>query len=498
MEGIAGTFGFRDRALVRNMLEKLEHRGPEVADIIADTYLVLGARRPERRLGEHILAVAEEDGVAVACDSYFFNKDLLRKTIVPSMDERAPDSRLILGMYKTVGTRIFSYLDGAYAIAILDKGKTILARDQFGLKPLYFSGDLRRGSYSSEMKSQMLAGEEFRPFPPGKMFVSEEGFSGIEPKKIPWAGDGRIKDPSKHLHALMVESVLACMDGTDKLNILLSGGIDSSVVASAASELTQDIHTACVGMADSEDLKMAEKVSDLLHTRHRERVYSLEDMINVLDKVIYYTESFDFPVVRSAVPNYMATQLFKDRRRITLLGEGGDEVFAGHDYMRDIADDQALRAERASLLSSAYLTKLQRADRMTACASLDARLPLMNQTVIEFGLSLGRKELMGPKGDQREFALRKAFEKNLPKEVFSRRKKKFSDSALSIKAIVGYASSQIPDAEFEREKKALPGDRIRTKEELLYFRIFQKHFPGESALASIGSLDPRGFPRKTI
>jgi asparagine synthase (glutamine-hydrolysing) len=296
----------------------------------------------------------------------------------------------------------------------------------------------------------------------------------------------------------MVESVLACMDGTDKLNILLSGGIDSSVIASAASELTHDVHSVCVGMADSEDLRMAEKVAELLRTRHKERVYSLDDMLKVLDKVVYYTENFDFPTIRASIPNYIATQMFRDRSRITLLGECGDEIFAGYEYLRELRDDQALRAERSSLLASAYLTKLQRVDRMTACASLDGRLPMMNQTVIEFGLSLGWKELLGPKGDQRELALRKAFEAGLPKEVFSRRKRKFGDSAVTVKALVGHAASAVTDAEFEKERKALPGDRIRTKEELLYFRLFRKHFPGESALASIGSLDPRGFPRKTI
>jgi asparagine synthase (glutamine-hydrolysing) len=486
MEGIAGTFGYRDKALVRKMLEKLEHRGPEVADIVVDTRLVLGARRPERRLGDHILAIAEEDGVAVACDSYLFNKGLLRKTIVPSLEENAPDSRLMLEMYKTVGTSIFNYLDGAYAIAILDGGKTILARDRFGLKPLFFSGDLKRGTYSSEIKSQSLAGEDFRPFPPGKMFVSDKGFSGIEPKKMPWAGDAKVKDPVKHLNSLLVESVLACMDGTEKLNILLSGGLDSSVVASAASELTEDINTVCVGMAGSEDLRMADKVADLLRTRHKERVYTLEDMLKVLDKAVYHAESFDFPLIRSCIPNYMAAQLFRDKARITLCGEGGDEVFAGYDYLRELRSDKDLRAERKSLLTHGHLTGFQRVDRMTSSASLDGRMPIMNQTVIEFGLSLGWKALLGPRVDQSKLILRKAFEGRLPKEVLVRRKKRFSDGAGSITALVAHADATISDKEFEKERNALPNDRIRTKEELLYYRVFRDHFPSASAAACVG------------
>jgi asparagine synthase (glutamine-hydrolysing) len=490
VEGIAGIFGFRDKALVRRMLEKLEHRGSEVADIVADNDFVLGARRPERRLGDHILAIAEENGVSVACDSYIFNKDILRRTIVPSLDENAPDSKLVLSMYGVLGTRIFSYLDGAYAIAILDGKKTILSRDQYGLKPLYISGDLSRGVYSSEIKSQVLARDFIRPFPPGMMFVSNKGLSRIEPKKLPWAGNAKVRDPAKHLHLLMVESVIAAMDGTNKANILLSGGLDSSVVASATAEFTRDINTACVGMAESEDVRMARKVSEALETRHRERIYTLDDMLKVLEKAIYHSESFDFPLVRSCIPNYMATHLFRDKSRITLCGEGGDEVFAGYDYLRGVRNDKLLRAERLSLLASGHMTGFQRVDRMTSAAFLDGRMPIMNRSVIEFGMSLGRKALIGPAPEQSKMMLRRAFEGSLPRDVLWRRKRRFSDGAGSITALVGHAESTITDKEFETERRILPSLTLRTKEELLYYRIFKRHFPSASAALCVG-ITPR-------
>jgi asparagine synthase (glutamine-hydrolysing) len=276
------------------------------------------------------------------------------------------------------------------------------------------------------------------------------------------------------------------MDDSQAFNILLSGGIDSSVVAAAAAELTADIDTVCVGVEESADIEMARKVSEHLGTNHKERVYDLDEMIRVLDKVVYASESFDYPLVRSCIPNYLAVQAFKDRRRITLCGEGGDEVFAGYDYMRDIRSDRRLRNEREQLLTEGYLTGFQRVDRMTASASLDGRMPIMSGSVIEHGLALNREDLFGPLMGQNKLALRKAFEPLLPKEVVWRRKQRFSDGAGSMHAPVQIAEMTISTREFKKECKALPKGRIRTKEELLYYRHFTEHFDSESAVAAVG------------
>lgn len=231
----------RDKHLVRKMLEKLEHRGPDASAVYADDALVLGARRSRRSPVERTTAIAQEDGLAVACDSYIFNKELLRKTIAPSCDGSVSDAQLVLSMYRTIGTPIFRYIDGAYAVVIVDRGKTIIARDTYGLKPLYFSGDMRRGVYSSEIKSQQLAEERFIPFPPGKVLVSSEGFKRIVRQEIPWTKDLNPKRPADRVRQLITQSVLGCVDGSSGFNVLLSGGIDSSVIAAAAAETTLSI-----------------------------------------------------------------------------------------------------------------------------------------------------------------------------------------------------------------------------------------------------------------
>jgi asparagine synthase (glutamine-hydrolysing) len=486
MEGIAGTYGETDKALVMKMLSKLEHRGPDIQSIHSDEKAALGARKPQRRHDERLLAVAEDGGVAVASDSYLLNKEFLRWTIVPKMDKTVSDARLMLEMYKIVGARMFGYIEGAYAVAIVSEGKTLLARDTYGLKPLYISGDARRGAYSSEMKSQIVADEKFVPFPPGTLFESGEGYRKISQTGIPWAKDPGPENPAERTKCLLIRSVLGCMEDTSGFNVLLSGGIDSSAVAAAAAEITPDIHSVCVGTEQSEDLRMARLVADHLGTVHDERVYDVEDMLEILDEVIYYAESFDYPLVRSCIPNFMATHMFSDRHRPILCGEGGDEVFAGYEYLARIRTDAKLLAERKALLDSGHLTGFQRVDRMTSSASLDGRMPFMSPEIVDFGLELGKRELIGKKPEHSKLVLRKAFKKDLPKDVVWRRKQKFSEGAGSINALAKLADKQISDKEFERESKTLAGGRIRTKEELLYFRIFQRHYPSTSATSAVG------------
>lgn len=487
MQGIAGTYGVRDKPLVRRMLATIEHRGPDVREIFSEDLATLGAGRPERRLNERALATAEDESMAVASDSYIFNKEFLRRTIVPSMDEGVSDSKLMLGMYKAIGTRMFQYIDGAYAVAIVTGGKTILARDTYGLKPLYLSGDATRGTYSSEMKSQMLAGDKFVPFPPGRLFVSGQGFLKIQRKTISWADIGPGRNSVEHLRELVSRSVTACAAESDNLNVLLSGGIDSSVVAAAAAEAVPGIHTACVGTEQSEDLKMARLVAEHLGTLHKERTYDVEDMMAVLDRVVYHAESFDFPLIRSCIPNYLAASSFANKHSPTLCGEGGDEIFAGYDYMGKFRSLTRLTEERKALLDSGHLTGFQRVDRMTSCASLDGRMPLMSHRIVDFGLGLEMRELVGKSPGQSKLVLRKAFRDALPKPVVWRRKQKFSDGAGSMRSLVQVAEKMITDKEFVKETKSLPKGRVRTKEELLYFRVFKKFYDSPSAIDAVGS-----------
>lgn len=481
MTGLAGAFGAEDKGLVKKMLARLEHRGHAQPEVRTFDALVLGARGV--KAGR---SFAEREGVHVACDSYLFNRQELAERFCRRGGPAPSDPELLLSMYLEIGVDAFAMLDGAFVATISDNGRLVLARDRYGLKPLYITRGKEVGSFSSEMKSQIIPGDRFAPFPPGKVYLHGRGYKSIRtessrtrPLKV--GGGGR-----SQLRRLVIDATAACLGREGGFNILLSGGIDSSVVAAAASVVTDRLDTVCVGVDGGVDLDMASKVADRLGTNHKERRYDIDEMLEVLGDVVYAAESFDYPLIRSCIPNYIAAREFKRRSRVTLCGEGGDEIFAGYDYMRDIKTDEGLRLERISLLETGHLTGFQRVDRMTASAGLDGRMPLMSGRVIEFGLALPRDALIGPRQADSKLALRRAFESYLPREVLERRKQRFSDGAGSITALASIADEVISQSEFEREKRKAPRGRIRTKEELLYYRAFKNHFDSSSAVAAVG------------
>jgi len=483
MEGIAGMHGSRDKVLIDRMLTVLHHRGPDRTSVYQDDTGVLGGRCSRSHPGPPI---ATREGLAVVSDSYLFNREFLRRTIVPDAEPDASDAELLLRIYRAIGTRMLGYIDGAFAIAILDGKRTILARDQYGIKPLYISSAKDRTVYSSEMKSQILCGSSFKPFPPGTFLSCGERPQKIVPREIPWANGPTPKTAEERLRSILTQSVSSSQSATGGFNVFLSGGIDSSVVAAAATQVTEKVKTVCVGTRESEDVRMARLVARELGTEHVEGVYDAEEMHEVLDEVIYWAESYDYPLIRSCVPNFMAARLFRDRNLVTLCGEGGDEIFAGYDFFHTVKDESELRRVRIELLQGGRSTGFQRVDRMTAAASLDGRMPLMSHEMIEFGLGLGMKDLLGPKGANSKYVLRRAYKDLLPKEIVWRRKRKFSDGAGSMNLMAAMAEKLVSDREFEMRGKLRGGKSVRTKEEMLYYEIFRRHFPSESAISSVG------------
>lgn len=487
MQAIAGTFGHLDEPIVKSMLDKIKHRGKDRMDVRVGDRTVVGAGIADAKTGERMKPIVEDDGLAVVSDSYILNKDDLQRTFLKTIERNMSDAELVLRLYRAIGTRLFEYLDGASAIAICDGDRLVLARDRYGIKPLYMSGGLNSGSFSSEMKSQILAHEEFAPFPPGKFMIQGEGYFSIS--WLPASAEETMSnvDPPTIIRDLLIASVQGCVRDSERTNVLLSGGIDSSVVAAAATAVCPNIRTACVGVEGSVDIDMARRVSSNLGTDHVERIFDADEMMKILDDVIYAAESYDFPLIRSCIPNYMATKLFGGDTKVTLCGEGGDELFAGYDYMREIGNDDELRAERIALLEACHNTGFQRVDRMTATWSLDGRVPLMSMRIVDLALSLDRSELIDQDGMNNKLVLRKAFARSLPPEVVWRRKQRFSDGAGSMYIMAMIADEVISDKEFEVEKAAAPPGRIRTKEEALYFRCFRHRFDSPSAFAAAGT-----------
>ena len=485
MLGIAGTYGSTDKELVGRMLDRIKHRGPDVRETYVSEEMVLGAVKGLTYMDASQNVLAVHDDLAVACDSYLFNRDILQHKFLKDTEEILTDSQLVLQLYEKIGTEVFDYIEGAFSIAIVDGGDLILSRDSYGLKPLYLSNDEEYGYFSSEMKSQMIADRSFKALPPGQTLILKKGYSAINPQIVRDRTISSHPDEPSILRSLIERSVRSCTDGSNGVNILLSGGLDSSVVTAAACKVRREVVTACVGFEGGTDLEMARIVSDFLGTDHIEMEYDVEDMLKRVDEAVYISESFDMPLIRSCIPNLIAVGLFPDKRNVTLCGEGADEIFAGYDFLIDVHGNH-MYDKRRNLLHSGHLTGFQRVDRITASASLDGRMPFMDGSIVDFGLSLDKKHLVESHWGVTKMVLRYAYVDLLPSEVVQRRKMRFSDGAGSMEALVDFADKEITDKEFEFESRQLPAGRIRTKEELLYYRAFKRYYENDSAMAMVG------------
>jgi len=291
---------------------------------------------------------------------------------------------------------------------------------------------------------------------------------------------------ARQLNALMVRAVERRFLEDERPGILLSGGLDSSIVAAAAKHISPDLGTFSVGLQGSPDLEAAQLVAGHVGTRHYEHVYTEEEIMQVLAEVIYYLESFDAPLVQSAIANYFASRLAAEAGcHAVLCGEGADELFGGYHYVKELESDEAVESELQNIISIGHAMGFQRVDRMNNAHSLESHVPFMDQEVMDFAAALPLAWKIHGKEQVEKWILRRAFTLELPESVVWRRKAQFSHGTGCNEMMEQLASRRISDAEFARTREQNPGLLIRTKEECLYFRIFQGFFPQEAAAESV-------------
>jgi asparagine synthase (glutamine-hydrolysing) len=235
-----------------------------------------------------------------------------------------------------------------------------------------------------------------------------------------------------------------------------------------------ELHSFSVGLRNSPDLEAARIVAEYLGTIHHEYIYTEEEMQILLPDVIYFLESFDPALIRSAIPCYMVSRLASQYVKVVLSGEGADELFAGYTYFRDYDDPINLHQETVSILKGLHNLNLQRVDRMSMAHGLEARVPFLDVDFVELVLSIDPAlKLHQPFGIEK-WLLRKAFEEKLPKEIVWRDKMEFAQGCASSQVLEKYANITISHTEME--EASAQGYPVSTTEELLYFRIFEKYF----------------------
>lgn len=489
-----------DETQLRQRLRKIKHRGPDDEGEVKGQSGWLGHRRLSIiDVSGGKQPISNEAGtIHIAFNGEIYNYQELKKKLSNHGFKTNTDTEVIIHLYEEFGPEAVKLLDGMFAFAIFDGDELFLARDPLGIKPLYYAKCDESLYFASEIKA-LYDLRAVHEFPPGHWYHSAIGFqkyfevqNPTEPKlksdswKVDQAQDTDLELTATRLRDCMRNAVFKRLMSEVPVGVFLSGGLDSSIIAYLAKEGLERLETFSIGMDGSEDLYYSDIVSKFIGSKHRCRIISQEEILKALPEVIYYLESFDAALVRSAIANYFLAELAKDSVKVVLSGEGADELYAGYHYLKNFNRSEDLKRELIQITAELHNTNLQRTDRMTMAHGLEGRVPFLDLKSLELALSLSTSIKLSNTRSVEKWILRKAFEGLLPDEVVWRTKQKFSKGCGSAEVVKQLAEAQISDAEFEREKYGCDAIKLKSKEELYYYRIFREFYDPKSIISTIG------------
>jgi asparagine synthase (glutamine-hydrolysing) len=444
-------------------LKALNARGPEYAHVIhvPGTAVDLGFTR----LAINGLTPAghqpyTQDGITLVCNGEIYNyKELAERFGIP-IPEGASDCVILPALYKRLGPSEFCRaLDGVFALILVDAPNNTLfvARDPYGVRPLYFAQQ-RDGAraFASEIKALPRDVTPY-PFTPGT-WEQYDAITGLPLKNGTYHTIPQVKIPlfsapygraeaKAALNIALTEAVKKRLMSDRPVGALLSGGLDSSLVAGlAARELRKvgkRLTTFSIGMPGSTDLVYAEKVAKFIDSDHHTILVTPEDFLQAIPEVVKAIESYDITTVRASVGNYLVGKYIKSHTDIKVVfnGDGSDEIGGGYLYFYAAPSDEEFEAESERLLKEIHLYDVLRSDRCMAAHGLEARTPFLDKQVVATWKAIGtglrrpKKANLYGRGTQMEKQiLREAFELEhlLPFDVIWRKKEAFSDGVSSV------------------------------------------------------------------
>ncbi len=502
MCGLAGCFGARDEKTIDKMLDALGHRGPNDRGIHSfGEKAVFGHTRlsiVDVAKG-HQPILAEKGRMGIICNGEIYNfRQIRSKLSVKYRFRTKSDSEVILHNYREKGPACVKDLDGMFAFAICNGDKYMLARDPIGIKPLYYGYYKDNMYFSSELGAMSLAGvEEVHEFPAGHYYTPDEGF--VAYYEIPEVQDHLLTDieeTSELIRRTFISAVKKRLlaDPEVPVGSFCSGGLDSSLVASIASDEIPNLHTFVVGMRDengnfSDDIIAARIAARHIGSTHHELIFTEQEYYDALPEVIRKLETYDPSLVRCAVPCYFTCKLAADHVTVVLTGEGADEVFTGYHYMKHFPQDK-LNLEARRCIGNLHNINLQRADRMGMFFSLELRVPFLDVAMIDLGMKIPPELKIREHNGARieKWILRKSFENTgyLPDEILWRYKVQYTQGAGCESLGEAVAEKMMSDKEYKEIVRDNPRAVINSKEAAYYFKIFQGYHPQESILGSIG------------
>ena len=518
MCGIAGIFQIKEqtselRKKALKMSQKIRHRGPDWSGIYVGKTAILTHERlsiVDPQSGGQPLYSPDKKQI-LAVNGEIYNHREIRAKYKGKYDfQTGSDCEVILALYRDKGIRFLEDLNGIFAFALYDEDKDdfLIARDPIGVIPLYIGKDNEGHVYvASELKALEGFCDHYEPFLPGHYYWSREG-KMTRWYSRDWMSYDAVKDNKasvKDVHDALEAAVQRQLMSDVPYGVLLSGGLDSSVISAVAKKYSAkrietdsqsaawwpQLHSFAVGLKGAPDLAKAKEVADYIGTVHHEINYTVQEGLDAIRDVIYFIETYDVTTVRASTPMYLLARVIKSMGiKMVLSGEGADEVFGGYLYFHKAPTAKDFHEETVRKLSKLYLYDCLRANKSLAAWGVEGRVPFLDKEFLDVAMRLDPRAKMCPGNTIEKKIVREAFSDMLPESVAWRQKEQFSDGVgySWIDSLKTMTSQAVSDEQMAHAAERFPINPPMNKEEYFYRSIFEEHFPSKSAALSVPSV----------
>lgn len=494
------------RKTALEMSRLMRHRGPDWSGIYAGDNAILaherlsivdvntGAQPLYNQQRTHVLAVNGE----------IYNHQALRERLADRYAfQTGSDCEVILALYQEHGPDFLDQLRGMFAFILYDAERDayLIGRDHLGIIPLYMGHDEHGNLFvASEMKALVPICQTLREFPAGSALWSRDGEIRRYYQRdwFDYAAVEQNPTDSAALRCALEESVKSHLMSDVPYGVLLSGGLDSSIISAitkkfAARRVEDDersaawwpqLHSFAVGLQGAPDLKAAQEVANHLGTVHHEIHFTVQEGMDTIRDVIYHIETYDVTTIRASTPMYLMARKIKAMGiKMVLSGEGADEVFGGYFYFHKAPNAKEFHDETVRKLLALHMYDCARANKAMAAWGVEARAPFLDKAFLDVAMRLNPRDKMCGNGRIEKQLLRECFESYLPASVAWRQKEQFSDGVgySWIDSLKVAAEAQISDQALANAHFRFPYNTPTSKEAYLYREIFAQLFPLPSA-----------------
>ncbi|KAG9305655.1 hypothetical protein G9A89_022577 [Geosiphon pyriformis] len=529
---------YRRRVLL--LSKKLRHRGPDWSGckvfgnsiLCHERLAIVGVDSGAQPLTN------DDESIILTVNGEIYNHKILEKLVPEAHFKTHSDCEVILHLYEKIDVDVVNQLDGMFSFVLLDtkKNRVIAARDPIGITTLYqgwSSASPGTVYFSSELKALNEECDKIIAFPPGHIYDSETGKTTRYYQPSWWDADKIPKNPINYklLRESLEKAVRKRLMSEVPYGVLLSGGLDSSLIASIAAreslKLTAgsanaiadnnddgvdinesgpaswpQLHSFSVGLPGAPDLVAARRAANFLKTRHHEYTFTIQEGLDAVQDIIYHLETYDVTTIRASTPMYLLSRKIKAMGvKMVLSGEGSDEILGGYLYFHAAPNAAEFHKETVSRVKNLHTADCLRANKSTMAWGLEARVPFLDKNFLDVAMSIDPEEKLFKPGRMEKYILRKAFDVSttddprpyLPEDILWRQKEQFSDGVgySWIDSLKDAAEAHVTNQQFAEATKRWPRDTPTTKEAYWYREQFESWFPQEACTTSVVRWIPR-------